>query len=243
MSKGGKKGQVDAVQAPGLPNAPELGIDAEGLINQQALSSILNTSGPFGSSTIEGNAQDGFTRETSLSPELQALYGKVLDPNAGDNYTQAYFDRAMSLVQPERDRQMEAEDVMLSQRGLPVGSELRSDIESASGRQRNEADERLALSSILQGEQQQNRDLSEFMQLASGVQGAQGPNINTMGAYQMDYSADVLPYMQEIQRQNLQFGADVNAANTSANNKAQIKQGLYSGAGNVAGAAVGKPPA
>ena len=219
---------------PGLPDAPELGADTEELMNSQALATILNSSNPFGTSTIEGNAQEGFTRSTEFSPEVQAMYEKILNPDGGQEYTQAYFDRGMNLMRPEIDRQMNAEDVQLAARGLPVGSELRSDIERQSAQGRNEAMERLAMTSIMQGEQQQGRDFNEFMALASGVGGAQGPQINTLASYEMPYQAEVLPYLQEIERQNMQYGADVQEGVNKSNNK----QGLLGGAANIGAAAM-----
>lgn len=221
-----------------LPGAPEFGATTEDLLNQQALSSILNVSGPFGTSGITGSAQEGFTKETALSPELQALYQKVLDPSAGDAYTQSYFDRASKLMAPGRARTAEAEDVMFAGRGLPEGSQIRRGIEKQSQQDIFEADERLALSSILQGEQQQGRDLQEFMQLASGVGSATGPNINTLASYQLPYQAEVLPYMQEINRQNLMFGAENQAQQQAAQNKQNQKSGLFGAGGNVATAAL-----
>jgi len=235
--KGGKGG-TSLPAAPPMPTAPEFGATPQELIDQQAITSILNTSGPFGSSAITGSAEEGFTRETTLAPEVQALYTQLLNPGAGQEYSQAYYDRAASLMEPGRQAQRDTQEANLAARGLPVGSELRSDIESATARQFGEADERLALSSILEGENQQARDFQQFLQLAGGVQGAQGPNINALAPYQMEYQAATLPYLQEIDRQNLLYGAETGSAMQDAANKAQMKSGLLSGAGSVGGAAM-----
>lgn len=241
QAKGGKgsdKGQVSRPGIPDLPPAPEFGADTPELLEQQALSSILNVQGPFGGSQITGDPTTGFTRETTLGPELQGLLDQALGTESRDRATQAYFDRAQNLLRPERERQLEQERVSLAARGLPPGSELYGDITDASARQRAEQDERLALSAILQGEQQRGRDISNLLNLTSQITPAQGPNINTLASYQIPYQAETLPYLQEINRQNLIFGADVGAAQQSAANKAAIKQGLLSGAGEVGGAII-----
>ncbi len=242
MAGGKSKGGGSAPPVPELPDAPELGADSSQLMMQQALSTILNASGPFGSSTVTGSPETGYTRQTDLAPELQSMYSQILDPGAGKDYTQAYFDRAMNLMRPEQERAMQAEEVGFAQRGLPVGSELRSDIEASSGRQRNEAMERLAMSSIMQGEGQKGRDLQQFMQLASGVPQAQGPQVDTLSSFQMPFQAATLPYLQQIQRQNMQYGADVSQQQQDAANKSASKQGLLGAGGNVAGAMLTPPP-
>lgn len=234
---GGKsKGSVSAPDMPDLPDAPGFGADTSELLRQQATSSILNTAGPFGSSTITGDPATGFTRTSELSPELQELSQRILAPSA--DIEQAYFDRGMNLLRPEFERSMEAEDVALAARGLPVGSELRADIENASARQRNEAMENLALSSILQGEQQRSRDVANFMNLYGTTGTAQGPQINTLAAYQLPYQAEVLPYQSEINALMTQYGADTQAAAQTAQNQAGLKGGKLGGAAQLGAAAL-----
>jgi hypothetical protein len=70
---------------------------------------------------------------------------------------QATFERARSLLEPEFERQRQQAEVRLSERGLPLGSQISNDllggIESARGRTLNE----LALSSVMAGRQEQER--------------------------------------------------------------------------------------
>ena len=64
-SKGG--GSINLPPPPDFGPAPEFGATPEELIAQQAQSSILNTSGPFGSSTITGGGDDPYDRDETLA--------------------------------------------------------------------------------------------------------------------------------------------------------------------------------
>jgi len=236
MAGGKGGGSINLPDLPNLPGAPEFGADTSELLNQQALSSILNTEGPFGSSTITGSPETGFTRTSNLSPELMAFSERILSPTgtAGD----AFFERGMNRLRPEFERQMEEEQVNLAARGLPVGSELYSDITANSARGRNELMENLALSSILQDEQQRGRDVATLMNLMNTTGTASGPQINTLASYQMPYQAEVLPYQNEVDLLRAQYGAESQAAFNQAQNDAAMKGGKMSGAAQLGAAAL-----
>ena len=79
------------------------------------------------------------------------------DPNDIPSIERALFNRSLSLMQPEMDRQSNRLQSDLAARGLPVGGAAWSDAVGTMQRGNNEALDRIAQSAVLAGGQEQSR--------------------------------------------------------------------------------------
>lgn len=74
-----------------------------------------------------------------------------------DSYSQAMYDRGMSLMRPEFDQQTRSTRQMLSDRGLPITGEAYNGEMDRLNRSQNEQMARLANDAVAQGAQEQSR--------------------------------------------------------------------------------------
>lgn len=102
--------------------------------------------------------------------DTQGLFGIRQDfAQQGQELEQATFERGRSLLEPQFGRELQRAEVRLSERGLPlssqVGGDILGDVRASRGRQLNE----LALASVSAGRQEQQR-LFEQAQALRGQQ-------------------------------------------------------------------------
>lgn len=194
-----------------------------------------NTTGPFGSATTQVDANGmpiGQTR--ALSEPLQGAGNNVQgavqqssswlpdqkfslsDVPAGMDIAGATYKQGMNYLQPEFDRQNKTQEVRMSERGLPIGSEAWKDSAAVLGDTQGRQMTDLAMRSILatpaeQQRQIQNKllerdqgfkDTSQGISLLSAMNGlapqntpiAQQTAVDGMGAYGNQYKSEADAY-------------------------------------------------
>ena len=104
------------------------------------------------------NAQ-GLVRAGQISSDPFSLSGKMPTPGDYDTATmeQRQFDRAMSLMRPEFDRQERRFEQTMADRGLPIGAEAYDDARSQFDRSRDDAISGAAYNAMLAGQNEQSR--------------------------------------------------------------------------------------
>lgn len=169
---------------PSKPTAPDpvalagqqTQYNADAARQTQGLNAVDRTT-PFGSATYQRDASGNVTGMTSsLNPQLSAaastIGGKTatlanaLPTQAFDStkvgpgqvdIAKSMYDKGVNLMQPQWDQARNAQDVQLTNRGLPVGSEARNIAEGNLARQHNLALSDLASSATLASSQEQQR--------------------------------------------------------------------------------------
>ena len=192
---------------------------------------------------------------TSLSPEVQALvdqqmqFGQQLgskasslldmiptdkfnigDVGSGDQIAKTIYDRQMSLLQPQLDEQSNAQQVLLSDRGIPIGSEVWNDEMRRFETGREGAMSRLAQDADIMGRNEQQRLIqnallerqmpyNEFAALQGQIPNFPTPQANPLPNYQMQ-APPIGDYMQQNYQNQLA------AHNASAGNSAAMMSGV-----------------
>jgi hypothetical protein len=211
----------------------------------------LDHNGPFGSSTFTHDANGNVTGEnTSLSSALQggsnntqnnfsALTGNLptapinFDNNTVGNIVKNNYDAYSALQQPGRDQTQKNLDVTLSDRGIPIGSEVYNDAQGNLDRANSLADQNAA---------------AGFLNAAPGLQSQL--DANTIGEYNAPYttaasSLGLLSGLNGLVSPAPQGSASVSAPNYSGivqdnfNQQNQQYQDELGGIGSLAGAGLG----
>jgi hypothetical protein len=171
----------------------------------------MGVSNPYGTSKVIQNPDGSYTTVNEVNPQIQAMLSKALQ--GGDTYSDALLSQSMQKLAPQ-----------MAARGLPMGSEIN-----------DTARLNASMQAILGGQQMQQRDIQTAMGLADRVGGAQGPDV--MGSYNLPFQAQSLPYMNDVNMQNMIYGAQVGnnrqgAVNASSNKSSKMNslQGLGSAA-------------
>jgi hypothetical protein len=143
---------------------------AQDQINMNA----MDRTGPFGSSTFARDANGNPTGiNTSLSGALQGsadnltgnlgyqtglLPSGAFNPNVdGSAIRAAYQDNAMLTAQPEWARQDKLNQITLAERGIPIGSEIDTDLSNRTAEQRNQYVRGAANDSYIAGANEEQR--------------------------------------------------------------------------------------
>lgn len=165
------------------PSANDL-MKAQSKANQEAAGlSAVDQYSPWGSTTFTRNRKGAPTSQSiKLSPEMQRLFDTQMgisntlganartlagqlpttafsldDVGTGDEIARATYDQGLALMQPEMDRQRNLLRTEMSERGLPITSEISldrwGDYDRNVGQQLND----LTMRSILAGGQEQDR--------------------------------------------------------------------------------------
>jgi hypothetical protein len=211
----------------------------------------LDHNGPFGSSTFTHDANGNVTGEnTSLSSALQsganntqnnfsALTGNLptapinFDNNTVGNIVKNNYDAYSALQQPGRDQTQKNLDVTLSDRGIPIGSEVYNDAQGNLDRANSLADQNAA---------------AGFLNAAPGLQSQL--DANTINEYNAPYttaasSLGLLSGLNGLVSPAPQGSASVSAPNYSGlvqdnfNQQNQQYQDEMGGVGSLAGAGLG----
>lgn len=184
----------------------------------------LNRTGPFGSSTFQRDANGNPTGiNTSLNAGLQGGANSItgalgsqagllptgaFNPNVdGSGIRTAYQDNAMLAAQPEWARQDKQNEVRLSERGIPIGSEVWRDNADQVGETRNQYMRGAANDSYIAGANEEQRQfgnqLTEYQlpgQMAGQNLGLlQGLNGLAPNAAQPTANATAPNYQQLVQ--------------------------------------------
>jgi len=134
----------------------------------------LNRSGPFGASTFQRDANGNPTGiNTSLNAGLQSGANSIIgalgsqagllptsafNPNVdASGIRSAYQDNAMMAAQPEWARQDKQNEIRLSERGIPIGSEVWRDNANQVGETRNQYMRGAANDSYIAGANEEQR--------------------------------------------------------------------------------------
>ncbi len=185
MSKGAPQ-QPSATQIASAQSAAN--IDA---IRESARINSLNQYGPEGSTTYQKDSRGLPVSQTvTLNPQNQAFHdlsgrlrnqlgGKAeelagylpntpfegLGEGAGDRVANALYQRKLGMIQPELDRAQNNTNVMLSERGIPMGSEIWRGEQDRLGRQKADTLAGLSQDAVLAGGNEENRQLSNALTL------------------------------------------------------------------------------
>jgi hypothetical protein len=165
----------DAPKAPDAAKTAQTQYDwSKTAAQDQMKMNSINRSGPFGSSTFTRDANGNPTGiKTSLSSELQGsannLTGNLgaqtgllpqgaFNPNVdGSAIRGAIQDNAMLAAQPEWARQDKQNQITMSERGIPIGSEIDNDLSNRTSEQRNQYMRGAANDSFLAGANEEQR--------------------------------------------------------------------------------------
>lgn len=165
------------------PDANDL-MKAQSKANQEAAGlSAVDQYSPWGSTTFTRNKKGAPTSQSiKLSPEMQRLFDTQMgisntlganartlagqlptnafsldDVGTGDEIARATYGRGLAMMQPEMDRQRNLLRTEMSERGLPITSEISldrwGDYDRNVGQQLND----LTMRSVLAGSQEQDR--------------------------------------------------------------------------------------
>lgn len=207
----------------GILSAPESpqGLSSQDLINQ----TTMGVNNAYGSSTPVQNEDGTWTMTNQMNAGNQAFYDSAFKPiqDNQEDYSNALFSNALAKLNPA-----------MANRGLPAGSEINdTSMMNAS------------MQSILGGNQMYNQDQQMANQnrgiamgLADRVGGGQMGDV--MGSVGMEYGANQAPWMQEINRQNMQFQADNNMNMQNQANAASNKQSKNQAMGSMGSSYLGK---
>ena len=182
------------------------------------------------SNEIRNNLGDVANRFTDYLPQDKFSLDDV--PN-GDRVSNAMFERSKSLYEPIFDQQQDDLALSLSERGIPVGSEVYNNEMDRMGRSQNEAYTSAGLDATLAGGAEEDRLLSRALtertqpmnELSAALQGApalsvpQGGGtpaysmqpVNAIGAMQNQYQGQMNNYNAQRQQQNSIYSGLFNA--------------------------------
>lgn len=187
------------------------GIGSKELLAQ----TTMGVSNPYGSSKVVQNPDGSYTTVNEVNPEIQAMFSKALQGN--ESYSDALLKKSMDMIQPQ-----------MAARGLPMGSEIN-----------DTARMNAAMSAILGGQQMQAQDIQTAAGLVDRVGGARGPDV--MGSYQLPFQAQSLPYMNDVNLQNLIYGNQAANKRQGAANAQGNKSSKMGAAGNLGSAVIMQP--
>jgi hypothetical protein len=234
---------------------------AQSTINQNS----INKSGPFGSSNFTKDASGNTTGiSTSLDPTLTPSAGNITGnlgaitgqlptqnfdsttaaPNT-DAIGQTYFNKGKALLQPAFDQSKAQNDVNLTNRGLPIGSEARNISEGNLERSHDLALSDLASGANLAASNENQRLVgnarADYLQpyqtagsnlgLLSGLNGL-APQVNspTANVGSPDYTGSVNnAYNQEMTQYNAKMTGLGQLAGAGAGMLAGLPPGTISG--------------
>jgi hypothetical protein len=154
---------------------------------------MVGQNGPFGSISYQSNGVDPttgaprYTQNTSLSPELQQLLNSQISAQGGisdaitgaigrlptgafdssgintDNIAKASYDSQVARLQPQFDEGFTKLQGMLSDRGLPIGSELATNEFNRFDRAKNESLAQASRQAQLDAGNEQSRQFNQLL--------------------------------------------------------------------------------
>lgn len=208
---------------------------------------VANRSGPFGSTTTQLDSEGQPIGQTSsLDPSLNAgglastfgaqtgmLPTTAFNPNTdAEGLRQSYVNRGMTYAQPEWQRQDKLRDEQLTNRGLPIGSEARTDEENRVGESRNQYMGDLSDRAWQAGSNEEQRQfgnqLTEY-QLPGQTAATSLGLLSGMNSLAPGYA--------NIQPQSIQPADYQGNAYKQFQGEQQNYQNMWSGIGNLAGVA------
>lgn len=228
-------------------------------IQESAKVSAVDTEAPWGSTTFTRDPTTGVpTKQTiGLGDKEQQFYDVSGDirnalagiaqgytgnlpttafnaPEGGDAVSKALYERKLGMIQPQLKEADDAIKLNLSERGIPVGSEIYNNEMDRLGRARNDTYAALSQDATLAGGQEEDRRLSRaltlraqpFNEISAFLQGAPAvptPQFQNTPAYQMA-APDIAGLISNNYNQQLQ------ASNA---NRSALSSGLF-GLGSAA---------
>jgi hypothetical protein len=165
----------DAPKAPNPAKTAQAQYDWSKKAGQDTINmNAMDRTGPFGSSTFTRDANGNPTGiNTSLSGALQGsadnltgnlgaqtglLPSGAFNPSVdGSAIRAAYQDNAMLAAQPEWARQDKLNQITMAERGIPIGSEIDTDLSNRTSEQRNQYLRGAANDSFIAGANEEQR--------------------------------------------------------------------------------------
>lgn len=211
----------------GIPRAQEINLDpqVQGLLDQQfALSGGLGEAsldalnylpqGPFDAGQYTSQVQ---------GPDASVDYGMPDQPFSLDvpdtsNIAQTYFDKQMGLMNPQFEDQMSDFEVRMSERGLPVGSEVFNETLGDITREQGVATQQAA-------DQAQLRALDEQQRQIGNQFGARGQNVQEAGLRGQEQGQQ---FGQQMQAGQFNIGEQQRALQNALAERSQPYQDLAS---------------
>lgn len=191
-------------------------------IRESAKINALNTYSPYGSTVFQKDSKGiPISQTMTLSPQEQAFYdtsgqiknslaGKAQgylnylpsaafagpDQGAGDAVSKALYDRRLGMVKPQLDEADNALRLQLSERGIPIGSEIYKDEMNRLSRARGDTLAAISQDATLAGGQEYDRQLANsltirnqpFNEISAFLQGAPSmptPQFSNQPGYQV----------------------------------------------------------
>lgn len=252
MSKGGSSAGVDPYDAADAQLQANLTGAREGL----KLTS-LNQYGPTGSTTFQKDANGiPISQTVSLNAGEQGVYDKTLgtrgalsgaaqtmagqlptglfqmpDNARADAVTQARFDRGKAMLDPQFAEQRNAANVNLTNRGLPVGSEIWNNEQNRLDRSQNDAYANLANDAMLAGGAESDRLLQQAMAVRNQP-------LNELSAMLAGASGGQMPTFQSTPTANISGGNVTDSIYRSAQMNQNQNNSMLSGLFGLGAAAM-----
>jgi hypothetical protein len=235
----------DAPKAPNPAKTAQAQYDWSKKAGQDTINmNAMDRTGPFGSSTFTRDANGNPTGiNTSLSGALQGsadnltgnlgaqtglLPSGAFNPNVdGSAIRTAYQDNAMLAAQPEWARQDKLNQITMAERGIPIGSEIDTDLSNRTSEQRNQYLRGVANDSYIAGANEEQRQFGNqltqyqlpYQTAANSLGLLQGLNGLTPQANQPQSSVAAPDYAGLVQNK---YNADMANYNNSMTGLGQL---------------------
>lgn len=194
------------------------------LVKQEDLTNRANIESAFGGRTITKDPSGRTAvniQETPFQQRLRGLQEKsALGLFSGDfgreETARNLFERSLSQLEPERERQRKELETSLSLKGIPIGSEGFNLATQRLGGQQSEELRQLALQSQLAGGQEARSERASQLGLAGAdITGSRGflqglsnlPSIDVSGVFQQADALNLQRTQIENQRRQSRFDA------------------------------------
>ena len=247
--------------------------DKQYQLNLQALkdglkASSMDQTGPFGSVSWARDSSGNPTgQNVTLSPRMQSYYDSLFSQAGAasggatnlakmlsggvdtsgvpdtSNIAKTSYDRQLSLMQPELDRSKTALDVEMSNRGLPVGSEIwnneRNRFDTAKNTALTNASRTADLDATTEQQRQIQNELSKY-QTNTGAMSAMNsatPNLTgvTPTAVETRWTQPATTDYTGLAK--AQYGADQAGYGNAMNGLSKVGGSLLEGLGGISGIA------
>jgi hypothetical protein len=235
----------DAPKAPSPAKTAQAQYDWSKKAGQDTINmNAMDRTGPFGSSTFTRDASGNPTGiNTQLSGALQGsadnltgnlgaqtglLPSGAFNPNVdGSAIRTAYQDNAMLAAQPEWQRQDKLNQITMAERGIPIGSEIDTDLSNRTSEQRNQYLRGVANDSYIAGANEEQRQFGNqltqyqlpYQTAANSLGLLQGLNGLTPQANQPQSSVAAPDYAGLVQNK---YNADMANYNNSMTGLGQL---------------------
>lgn len=155
---------------------------------------------------INGGGQ--YESVTEFSPEIQNIFNQqvaaALNPDQfNQQVSDASFNHAMNLLNPQFDAQTSQFQNMMANRGLPINSEAYGTAFGDLMRSQNASREQAALQSVLQGQGAAQNAFNRMASMTGGpAGGGQAANVDIMGAAGLAQNSNMAQQQAANQKKN-----------------------------------------